>query len=180
MWTSSFRDSKNLDVQLDVHRLFGGFLRLFMRVESKSDAIRAELVICVGGFYSDRLMSLQFCGEDGCPRTAERIQDPAARLADLHKIPHELQRFFRDVKPVLGICVPEYPRQAANRAVYRHSFFAAPHHKFALLAEPALLRAAAHLVPYHDSAPDPSGPLERIGDAWQLFGFMKNAAGSAG
>ena len=168
MWTSSFHDSKNLDVQLDAHRLFGGFLRLFMRVESKPDTVGAELVICVAGFYSDRLMSLQFCGEDGCPRTTERIQDPASRLADLHKIPHELQRLFRDVKAVLWICVPEHPRQTSDRAVHRHSFFAAPHHKFALLTEPALLRSAAHLVPYHDSAPDPSRPLERVGDARQL------------
>ena len=65
---------------------------------------------------------------------------------------------------VLRIGIAEYARQAAHRAVHRHGAVGAPHDIFALLAETSLLRAAGHLIPNHRAAPDPSGPLQGVGD----------------
>ena len=73
-------------------------------------------------------------------------------------------RFTVMAYAVLRIGIAEYARQAAHRAVHRHGAVGAPHDIFALLAEASFLRAAGHLIPNHRAAPDPSGPLQSVGD----------------
>lgn len=65
---------------------------------------------------------------------------------------------------VLRVGIAKYSRKASHRAVHRHGAVGAPHDIFALLAETAFLGAAGHLIPNHRTTPDPSGPLESVGD----------------
>ena len=69
---------------------------------------------------------------------------------------------------VLRIGVTEHPRQAAHRAAHRHGAVGTPHHIFALLAETPFLWAAGHLIPHHAAPPNPSGPLQSVGDGGVL------------
>ena len=69
---------------------------------------------------------------------------------------------------ILRISIAKYPRQASHRAVHRHGAVASPHYIFTLLAETAFLWTGSHLVPNHRTAPDPSRPLESVGDGGVL------------
>lgn len=89
-------------------------------------------------------------------------------------------RFTVMAYAVLRIGIAEYARQAAHRAVHRQGTVGAPHDIFALLAETSLLRAAGHLIPNHRAAPDPSGPLQGVGNAWVLPPINEQADGSTG
>ena len=78
---------------------------------------------------------------------------------------------------VLRVGVTEHPRQAPHRATYRHGAVTAPHDVLALLAETPFLRAAGQLIPNHSTPPNPSGPLEGIGDGGILPPVNKQADG---
>lgn len=62
----------------------------------------------------------------------------------------------------------EQTGQHGHAAFSRQWSIAAPYDVFALLTEATNLRAAVHLIPYSDAAPHPTGPLDSIGQGWQL------------
>ena len=101
----------------------------------------------------------------GRARSRERVEDTSARHTDMHDIPHELQRLLCHVDAFGRVRVPEHARQTSHRTVDGKRAVGRPQHVLALLAVPAFLRPARHLVPYHLTAPDPPGPLDRIGKA---------------
>ncbi len=75
---------------------------------------------------------------------------------------------------VLRISISEDTRQTGYRAVDRHRSVTAPHNIFSLLAESAFLRTGVPLS-HTGSSPDPSCPLEGIGDGRVLSPVNKEA-----
>ena len=65
---------------------------------------------------------------------------------------------------VLRIGVTEHTGQTANRSIHRHRSVGTPYDVFTLLAETSFLGAAGHLIPYRTATPDPSSPLQSVGN----------------
>ena len=72
------------------------------------------------------------------------------------------------MNPVLRISISENTRQTRYRTVDRHRSVTAPHNVFSLLAETAFLWTGVSLIPHRCSSPDPSCPLQCIGNGWIL------------
>ena len=92
----------------------------------------------------------------------------AARLGDLHHVPHEREGLFGQVNAVLGIAVLEHAGQAGHGPADGHIPVGTPDDVLRLLAEAALLGAAVALVPHSGAPPDPARPLEGVGGRGEL------------
>ena len=130
--------------------------------------LSTQLEVGIGEFDAHRFVAFLHRSQHRGAGTRERVEDSAPRRADLHHIPHELQRLFGHMDAVGGVGLTKYPRQTAHIALQRHLAVGTPNDKLRLLAEPPPLRAAGRLIPYRDAAPGPPGPLQGVGHGGQL------------
>lgn len=124
-------------------------------------------------------VALQHSGQHRGAAASKGVQDPSARLGDLHDVPHELQGLFRQVDAVLGIAVLEHARQAGHGPVDGHVPVGSPDDVLRLLAEASLLGPAVALVPDGSAAPDPARPLEGVRSCGELPPVDEHAHRSA-
>lgn len=147
----------------------------FRGLPGQSAPVRAQLVVGVGDFDAHGFVSLQSCRENGGPRPAEGVEDPPTGDADLHQVPHELQRLFSDMGPVLGVGVSKHPRQASHRAIDGEGSVGTPDDILTLLAKAPLLRAAGQLVPTTQPRQTHPAHCRGIGDGGVLSPVDKQA-----